>query len=1104
MEPLMTLSQLLKEIFRGDIQYRGEQYLKKEQVTLPRITADDIYGLVVDGREYQTHLHRDQNELRLFCSCRPDSTQDVLCKHVWGTILAVDQARILPSSIKPGYVPPFAVSSDGFSPTDIDWDDDDLDDMPPGGGRRLQTAVSNAAPVAAQRLRAWDEQLLKLRENLHSQDAARASDIREREVLYEIDVTLSREQGLLVVETSQRQRRGNGEWGKLKALRVRPQNLDEFAGEDRRILSCLCGGSQDRQPWMGGGDAGTAHRYQLPVPLAELLLPQLCATGRLHYRHRSDDQTLQPLRWDDGPPWELGLSIREQQEENWQLHGELVRQGERLPLPDTILVLPGGFVFTDSSVARLRDQGAFSWVTLLRRPEPLSIPDGEEEEFVDRLLDMPALPRLELPSHLKLEEIRCTPIPHLVLYSPRGVRWQKERLHGEIHFEYRGEMIRSSSPQGALVQRKQGFYIARDQQIEEEFWTHIDKAGFNRVPDPAKVRWDVEISPRDLGGAVRSLIPHGWIVRAEGKQILEPGTLQFQVRSHIDWFELHAQVDFGGQRVPFPELLAALARGESTVRLEDGSLGLLPEEWFQQYGMLAGLGIAEEDHVRFTRNQVGILDALLAAQPNVDFDLTFRELRDRLQNFSGIAMLDEPPGFGGKLREYQREGVGWLSFLREFDFGGCLADDMGLGKTIQMLALLQDHYRNLKDHKPSLVIVPKSLIFNWQKESQTFTPNLRVLEYTGLERAKLRDDFGKADLILTTYGTLRRDVLLLRELDFEYIVLDEAQAIKNARSQVAKAVRLLRARHRLALSGTPIENHLGDLWSIFEFLNPGMLGRASLFKSDSDFNSPETRTVLSKALRPFILRRSKTQVANELPEKVEQTIFCRMGEKQTQLYEELRDHYRQSLLGMIKRDGIAKSKIHVLEALLRLRQACCHPGLLDKSHEDESSAKLDVLLFHLEELLSEGHKALVFSQFTSMLSIVRKHLEKKGIVYEYLDGQTRKRKEHVDRFQTDPDCGVFLISLKAGGLGLNLTAADYVFILDPWWNPAVEAQAIDRAHRIGQERHVFAYRLICRDSVEEKIASLQEHKKDLAEAILQADNNLLKDLTAEDLTMLFS
>jgi SNF2 family DNA or RNA helicase len=322
---------------------------------------------------------------------------------------------------------------------------------------------------------------------------------------------------------------------------------------------------------------------------------------------------------------------------------------------------------------------------------------------------------------------------------------------------------------------------------------------------------------------------------------------------------------------------------------------------------------------------------------------------------------------------------------------------------------------------------------------------------------------------------------------------------------VAKAARLLRAENRLALTGTPIENHLRDLWSIFEFLNPGMLGRASIFKlHTSDASDDESRRLLSQALRPFILRRTKKEVARELPEKFEQTIVCSMSKQQEQLYGELRDHYRQSLLGLVRKQGLARSKIHVLEALLRLRQVACHPALLDEKHLEVPSAKLDALGLHLSDLLEEGHKALVFSQFTSYLSIVRRYLEQRNITYEYLDGQTRNRKERIDRFQTDAGCGVFLISLKAGGLGLNLTAADYVFLLDPWWNPAVEMQAIDRAHRIGQTRRVFAYRLICRNTVEEKIAELQVRKKELADAILQADNNLISDLTADDLELLLS
>ena len=347
----------------------------------------------------------------------------------------------------------------------------------------------------------------------------------------------------------------------------------------------------------------------------------------------------------------------------------------------------------------------------------------------------------------------------------------------------------------------------------------------------------------------------------------------------------------------------------------------------------------------------------------------------------------------------------------------------------------------------------------------------------------------------------------MKDYQFDYVVLDEAQTIKNPSSQIARASRLLRAKHRLALSGTPIENNAGDLWSIFEFLNPGMLGRSAAFRSHvSDPDSDDSRKVVARGLRPFILRRTKKEVAAELPDRLEETIYCEMTDSQQKLYDELRQHYRESLLGVVQEEGMGKSKMHVLEALLRLRQAACHPALLNRGDEEEAYAKLEFLIPHLKELVAENHKSLVFSQFTGMLSIVRQHLDAAGIEYEYLDGQTRDREARVKAFQENPDCRVFLISLKAGGLGLNLTAAEYVFLLDPWWNPAVEAQAIDRAHRVGQTQTVFAYRMICRNTVEEKIAELQKKKRDLADAILDGGDqaSILKDLSVEDLELLLS
>jgi SNF2 family DNA or RNA helicase len=396
-------------------------------------------------------------------------------------------------------------------------------------------------------------------------------------------------------------------------------------------------------------------------------------------------------------------------------------------------------------------------------------------------------------------------------------------------------------------------------------------------------------------------------------------------------------------------------------------------------------------------------------------------------------------------------------------------------------------------------------VFNWKDEAARFTPGLRVLDYTGTSRDPAAIE--EHDLVITTYGTLRRDAPQLTEHQFDYVILDEAQAVKNATTASAKAVRLLRGTHRLALSGTPIENHVGELWSLFDFLNPGLLGSSRAFKAASSVQGRAERedlALVTQAVRPLILRRTKAQVEPELPARTEQTIHCELDAPQRRFYDDIRAHYRTSLMRRIARNGLGRSKMQVLEALLRLRQAACHPGLIDPKRVGEPSAKFDVLLPQLTEVVDEGHKALVFSQFTSFLALLRDRLDREGIVYEYLDGQTRDRAERVERFNADPDCRLFLISLKAGGVGLNLTSAEYVFLLDPWWNPAVESQAIDRAHRIGQTRHVFAYRLIAQNTVEEKVAELQQSKREVADAILTADPALIRNLSPDDLEWLLS
>ncbi|MBC7894455.1 MAG: DEAD/DEAH box helicase, partial [Cytophagaceae bacterium] len=686
------------------------------------------------------------------------------------------------------------------------------------------------------------------------------------------------------------------------------------------------------------------------------------------------------------------------------------------------------------------------------------------------------------------------------------------RVDGRLTFAYGPTEVPWTSEAASALDPATMRVYGRDVAAEALAREALIATGFRMDVDDITHQRTWRIAPTRSERAMRILGRDGWRLSVEGKLLRDTGEVDLRLSTGIDWFELDGEVTFGEQRAGLPELLAAVRRGDHRVNLPDGSLGLMTDELFDRLTVLTATGTAASGRVRYRRAQAGILDALLESMPAVRVDEAFERVRTALQRFDGIVPADAPPGFTGVLREYQREGLGWLHFLREFGFGGCLADDMGLGKTVQALALLES--RRLEQPGPSLVVVPSSLVFNWEQEARRFAPGIRVHVHAGPARRRALARVSEYDLMITTYGTLRRDAAELMSIEFDYVILDEAQAIKNPDTDAAKAARLLRARHRLAMSGTPIENRLGELWSLLEFLNPGMLGSAAGFarmtraldETDTEavLRSAEYREMLARAVRPYVLRRTKEFVARDLPDKVEQTLYVDLGPTERKRYDELRDHYRTALFERVDGEGMPASRVHVLEALLRLRQAACHPGLMAPELSNQSSSKLEVLESHVREAVEEGHKVLVFSQFTSFLAIVRRSLDAAGIVYEYLDGKTRDREARVTRFQEDPHCPVFLISLKAGGLGLNLTAADYVFLLDPWWNPAVESQAIDRAHRIGQSRAVFATRLIARDTVEEKVLLLQASKRDLAEAIIRADTGPISSLTREDLDLLLS
>lgn len=809
-------------------------------------------------------------------------------------------------------------------------------------------------------------------------------------------------------------------------------------------------------------------------------------------------------------PWRLELTVHTSEDGKHSLTGRLVRDGEAMALTDPSELDSDGVLWIDGRAEPWDHGGAYLIAATLRNVPRVPLIEGEVEELLETIYALPNPPMLRLPPDVSLKVDRVAPRPWVTITTD-ATPWKQALPVLSLGFEYGSVRIAAEFAHETIFDKETLTLHRRDPEAEAAARERLIGMGARVEPDFAPKPLTFTIGRNKLGPLIIDLVREGWRVEASGVRYRAPGSARAAVRSGIDWFDLDLVIDYDGATAALPALLEALRKRQTTVKLSDGSMGLVPVEWLSRLGPALATGAATQGITRFTRSQIGLLDALLEAMPGASIDETYERARERLHSFEGIGPRDPSPSFHGTLRHYQSEGLGWLYFLREFGLGGVLADDMGLGKTVQVLALL-DSLRS--EGRPvattSIIVVPRSLVFNWMREAERFTPELRVLDYSGYRR-RTNVNLTDYDVVLTTYGTLRSDIAELSAIEFEYAILDEAQAIKNANTASAKAARLLRARHRLALSGTPVENRIEELWSLFEFLNPGMLGAASTFGVMADLaldsrekEASEGRNVLRRALRPVILRRTKEQVAPELPERVEQTLYVDLEPPQRNFYMEILAATRRTVFDEIDRAGINHARMHILEALLRLRQAACAPVLADPARPHLPSAKLDALVPTLAEIVEEGHKAVVFSQFTRFLALVRRRLEDAGIPYEYLDGATRNREQRVDHFQSSDGPPVFLVSLKAGGHGLNLTAADYVYLLDPWWNPAVEAQAIDRAHRIGQTRRVIATRLVARATIEEKVLELQASKRALADAILGADQGALSSIGREELEMLLA
>ncbi len=753
--------------------------------------------------------------------------------------------------------------------------------------------------------------------------------------------------------------------------------------------------------------------------------------------------------------------------------------------------------------------GTFAIFT--QTPE-LSVPPEQKDAFLTRYL-LPLAERFPITGiTITQDDMQADPIPRLYLTEDQGI------MQATLHFgygEYELEFERDT-PETALRQKPDTMTlvrIVRQTEQEERWGQQMSQFGLKRGP-----AWGVFVL-RAKVDVLDFLVRHVPKLTEAGVEVYGEGdlasarinrsrpTLSFKVSSGIDWFDVEAVADYGGLEVTLQEIRHAVRRRERFVKLSDGTLGVIPEDWLARYRHLFGLAEETETGLRVGMGQVALLDQLEAQGDTVQADALFADRRERLRGFTQIAPQTLPQQLGGVLRPYQKAGYDWLHFLHDYGFGGCLADDMGTGKTFTTLAFLQALKERGETQHASLLVLPRSLVFNWEREAARWTPGLRLLNQAHVGRAKNPASFDEYDLVLTTYGLLLRDIEALRAYLFHYAVLDEAQAIKNPLSQTGRAARLIQAEHRLTLTGTPVENSTLELWSQFAFLSPGLLGTLEYFGTEFAAAIEKRRdeaaaALLRKMVHPFILRRTKDQVAPDLPPRTERIVYTEMEPAQRKLYEQKRDFYRAQVLGLIEKDGMDNARMKILEGLLRLRQISCHPRLAEP-HTRIGSGKFEALMDTLETLRAEGHKALVFSQFVQMLTIVREALDMRGIHYAYLDGRVKNRQERVDTFQNDPDLPFFLISLKAGGVGLNLTAADYVIHIDPWWNPAVEMQATDRAHRIGQQKPVFVQKLIAQETVEEKILVLQDRKRALVTQLVATESGFFKSLTRQDVETLF-
>lgn len=943
----------------------------------------------------------------------------------------------------------------------------------------------------------WQGQVQELRESLFKKEKQVGQTLKES-IWFALDPLRSGDSPSLYF--FKRERLKSGDWGKAKKISLNHYKIELYCSEfEQRAFNLLFGGISLEKQKLESFSSVVVHRDIAPQVFSLLSVDQKLTL--LNDDNVFDDSFL-PLLWSPSK------SVREKIEIEIEGEGEhrvcILRQSfflddgdKREKIADSAITpfFMGGVCLIDQELIPLENSGAIKFSKSFFKIKNIRVPWNERRYFVELLKEAASFfssSVLEVPEELELpvKVIRPEPMVEINLIK----RDENFCFYGKLYFRYQGEIHLLAEKRPLSLDSSSSSLLVKDFLYEQSILQKVVKIdGVKELADG-----NFTISPDQFYFVIKALERLGVESRAFGKEVRAAQVVEVDVVRKVNWFEVRSYVKVGNTQLSAPDILQRFQQDKNFFTLDAKTLGVVPDQWPERMKLLTDLGTTSKGVTRLHHAHATSFKDLFK-ESVFTCDDSFEKLLKTYDKVKNFKIIKPAKQFQGSLRPYQSIGLSWMKHIEQMGVGGCLADEMGLGKTIQALSYIQK--RKQTKEGAFLVVVPKSLIGNWMEEAKKFTPNLVVRHYNGSEkeRTELLDKIGSLDILIITYGLLRSDIDRIQKFYFDGVILDEAQNIKNAKSQTAKAAYQLKSDVRLAMTGTPIENHIGELLSIFNFLAPGFFKKAMLY---SRVLSQEATENVMKSLRPFILRRTKSEVLKDLPEKTESLIYCDFSKEQYQEYVQMTRFFAGELSKKLTSLNSNKSKFHALEGLLRLRQYACDPRLIDR-HSLSVSPKIETLLSHLREIKENGQKALIFSQFTSFLQLLSAHLKSSKITYCYLDGQTQNRQEEIDRFNNE-DATAFLISLKAGGVGLNLTAASYCFILDPWWNPAVENQAIDRIHRIGQKQKVFVYRLITRDSIEQKVMELQSHKKDLEKDLLSSEKSFLSRLSHTEILSLFN